>query len=106
MRTQEVWLAAKKCANSDRTWLIVVHENMVKSWARDAVTFGCFCGVTLALNTLMAPSGFINFAIAVSFLLWVFGKQAFERVQVDSLAEARRFLESVEEAQVNKETEQ
>ncbi len=64
---------------TSKTETIVIidgRESVVASWARDAVTFGGLVGTAYALNVLMPPSGWLNAALAVCWMLWMFGKAA------------------------------
>jgi hypothetical protein len=49
-------------------------EPVWKSAVKDAISFGWLMGAALVLNTLMPPSGWINAAVAISWILWLAGK--------------------------------
>ena len=70
-------------AKTDDVTIILIdgREGVLKSWARDAVSFGGLIGTAYALNTLMPPSGWLNCGLALAWLLWMAGKAAAHRMR-------------------------
>lgn len=54
--------------------LIDNRESVALSWARDAVSFGGLFACAYGLNVLMPPSGWLNAALGISWILWLAGK--------------------------------
>lgn len=73
-------------------YIVKASEPVLVSWARDAVSFGGLVGSAVALNTLMPPSGWINFALAIAWLLWMVGRGIKLRIQ-KTPDEARAWLD-------------
>lgn len=67
------------------------NEPLLISWARGAVTFGGLIGTALALNLLMPPSGWLNFALSVVWILWLIGRSARHKSEMTPSA-ARAWL--------------
>ena len=78
----------------EKTLFIVDRREPVwKSWASDAFTFSGLIGTALALNTLMPPSGWLNAAIAICWILWLLSKSCFRKVE-KTPEQARAWLDA------------
>ncbi len=50
-------------------------ESLLVSWGRDVVSFGCFIGAAWFVNTQIAPSGWLNFVLAVTWFMSLTGRR-------------------------------
>lgn len=67
-------------------------EHVIASSLRDIVSFGGLIGSAYALNALMPPSGWLNAALAISWILWLASKGA-RRAMKMTPEEARAWLD-------------
>lgn len=65
-------------------------EPYLLSLARDATSTGLLIGGAWVLNTQMPPSGWINAALAVVWILWMVGRSTVTKL---TAAEARQWLD-------------
>lgn len=75
--------------------MIIVYdarESVVQSISRDLMTFGGLVGSAIVLNTEMPPSGWINAALAICWILWMFGRATARKMR-KTPAEARAWLD-------------
>lgn len=72
--------------------IIMIRESVATSFIRDTYSFAVLAGTTLATNTLMPPSGWINCIIAVTWFLWMVGKANRHRLDMTP-QEARQWLD-------------
>lgn len=80
-------------SGNDNTVIVVDgREGVITSWARDTFSFGGLVGSAIALNVLMPPSGWINAALAIAWILWMAGKGASRRMRMTP-DEARKWLD-------------
>ena len=73
--------------------IIDTRESLLLSWSRDVVSFGGLIGTAYALNTLMPPSGWLNAALAICWILWLAGKGANRKSRM-TVAEVRAWLDN------------
>jgi hypothetical protein len=48
-------------------------EPIWKAWLRNIGYFSGFAGISYFVNVLIEPSGWLNFAVALGWLIWIFG---------------------------------
>lgn len=66
-------------------------ETLLLSWGRDAVSFGGLIGTAYALNVFMPPSGWLNSALGIAWILWMFSKSS-QIAKRMTVAEAQAYL--------------
>lgn len=69
-----------------------LRETVVESATRDIVTFGGLMATAWFLNTQIAPSAWLNAALAITWILWIGGKGILRKKRMTS-AEARAWLD-------------
>lgn len=77
--------------------IIDARETIAKSAFRDGVSFGGLIATAYALNVLMPPSGWLNAALGISWILWLLGKASKRSYSGDAKG-ARAFLDSLDGA--------
>lgn len=80
--------------SEDKETIYVIRgdEPVFVSWMRDSVSFGGLMLTAWFLNTQMRPSGWINFALAIAWILWLLGRGARQRMN-KTPAEIRQWLD-------------
>ena len=79
-------------SGSETLFVVSGEESFVLSAARDTFTFGALLGTSIALNTLMEPSGWLNATLGISWFIWVLGRSARHRM-TKTPDEARAWLD-------------
>lgn len=77
---------------AETLFVVDARESVWLSWARDTYSFGAIAAAAWFANTQMPASGWINFAIAVVWVLWMFGK-ATNLAAKKTPGEARQWLD-------------
>ena len=88
----------------DKPPLLIVYderEAVWKSWARDCFSFGWLIAAAFVLNRYMPPSGWLNAALAISWILWLAGKglkRRMEKTPAEAIAWIREQFPQAESA--------
>lgn len=56
--------------------IVDARESVVRSWLRDGVSFGGLIASAYAINALIPPSGWLNAALGLTWIMWLAGKGA------------------------------
>lgn len=66
--------------------IIYLYDQRQSPWVstfNDLVSFGSLVATAIALNTLMPPSGWINAAVSICWILWLIGKAQIRQKRLD-----------------------
>lgn len=72
--------------------VLINEENVLKSWAKDFVTFGGLVATAWFVNAYCNSSGWLNFTVSIAWILWVFGRAQRHKHQM-APAELREWLD-------------
>lgn len=88
---------------SEMVVIIDERESVVASAAKDVLSFGGLIATAWVLNTQMPPSGWLNAALAISWMLWLAGKGA-TRTKKMTIEQARAHLDDLTPLPTTQET--
>lgn len=80
--------------------LIDARETVLQSATKDAISFGGLIGTAWFLNTQIEPSGWLNAALGISWILWMAGKGTITKHTPQSAREKIDELDVLRPAQV------